>query len=72
MRKLLKAMKRSLSTLFIVVPLTFGILIIFSGLYHFDFITLVITKPYSYAFWSGLPLAFILGIFLNYDLENQI
>lgn len=72
MKKVLKSMKKSLIMTIIETPLTFGLLIMFGGLYHFDFITLILSKPYIYALGLGIVLSYIMQVFLYYDEENKI
>lgn len=72
MNKLLKAMIKSGRDLLIIIPLTLGVLVSFGVLFQVNFVDITYTKPWSYAFWGGLPLAWGLGIITRYDEENKI
>ncbi len=71
-KKVLKSMKKSLIMTIIGIPLTFALLVLFGGLYQYDFITLVLSKPYIYALGLGIILSYIMQVFLYYDEENKI
>ncbi len=71
-KKVLKSMKKSLIMTIIGVPMTFVFLIMFGALYHYDIMTLLLSKPYIYALLLGVILSYIMQVFLYYDEENKI
>lgn len=65
--KLIKSLKRTIIELLIIVPTTLSLLVVF-GIYE----KVMNETIFYYSFWSGVILAFILGMWNNYDIENKI